>query len=115
MGLKVARYLPPPYGHVRTTERLSGAGIIDVSVAATIDEADRQILDLLSKNAGRTMRDIAERVNLTVAPVGSCGCSMRRCERIRQRNSLLPTLGGDSSEVSAIAGIRRGAHTGLSS
>jgi Lrp/AsnC family leucine-responsive transcriptional regulator len=34
-----------------------------------LDRIDRQILALLESDARRTLRDIAERVNLTVAPV----------------------------------------------
>jgi DNA-binding Lrp family transcriptional regulator len=34
-----------------------------------LDEVDRQILSLLREDARRTVRDIAQRVNLTVAPV----------------------------------------------
>jgi Lrp/AsnC family leucine-responsive transcriptional regulator len=34
-----------------------------------LDDIDYQILDLLRRNARRTLRDIADHVNLTVAPV----------------------------------------------
>jgi Lrp/AsnC family transcriptional regulator, leucine-responsive regulatory protein len=46
--------------------------------AVTIDAVDRQILNLLSENARRTVRDIAERVSLTAAPVN------RRIQRLER-------------------------------
>jgi DNA-binding Lrp family transcriptional regulator len=44
-----------------------------------LDAVDREILQLLSENARRTVRDIAGRVNLTVAPVNR---RIRRLERL---------------------------------
>jgi Lrp/AsnC family transcriptional regulator, leucine-responsive regulatory protein len=41
-----------------------------------LDRIDRQILELLERDSRRTLRDIASRVNLTVAPV------KRRIERL---------------------------------
>jgi Lrp/AsnC family transcriptional regulator, leucine-responsive regulatory protein len=38
-------------------------------VPATLDAVDHEILELLRENGRRTLRDIAARVNLTVAPV----------------------------------------------
>jgi Lrp/AsnC family transcriptional regulator, leucine-responsive regulatory protein len=43
-----------------------------------LDAVDRQILVLLNENARRTVRDIAERVKLTVAPVN------RRIQRLER-------------------------------
>jgi Lrp/AsnC family leucine-responsive transcriptional regulator len=40
-----------------------------MSAHIQIDAIDQQILDLLRQDARRTVRDIASRVNLTVAPV----------------------------------------------
>ena len=36
---------------------------------AAVDRVDRQILELLRENARRSLRDVAQRVGLTVAPV----------------------------------------------
>jgi Lrp/AsnC family transcriptional regulator, leucine-responsive regulatory protein len=47
-----------------------------VSAPVDLDRIDRQILELLERDARRTLRDIASRVNLTVAPV------KRRIERL---------------------------------
>jgi Lrp/AsnC family leucine-responsive transcriptional regulator len=44
----------------------------------TIDSIDRQILDLLRTDARRTVRDIASRIGLTVAPV------KRRIDRLEE-------------------------------
>jgi Lrp/AsnC family leucine-responsive transcriptional regulator len=40
-----------------------------VTAHAQLDAIDHQIIDLLRQDARRTVRDIASRVNLTVAPV----------------------------------------------
>jgi Lrp/AsnC family leucine-responsive transcriptional regulator len=40
-----------------------------MTAVVTLDEIDRQILKLLRQDARRTVRDIAKRVDLTVAPV----------------------------------------------
>lgn len=40
-----------------------------MTAVVTLDEIDRQILKLLRQDARRTVRDIARRVDLTVAPV----------------------------------------------
>jgi Lrp/AsnC family leucine-responsive transcriptional regulator len=47
-----------------------------MSAPADLDRIDRQILELLERDSRRTLRDIASRVNLTVAPV------KRRIERL---------------------------------
>jgi Lrp/AsnC family leucine-responsive transcriptional regulator len=50
--------------------------LYDMSEPLELDRIDRQILELLERNSRRTLRDIANRVNLTVAPV------KRRIERL---------------------------------
>ena len=47
-----------------------------------IDAVDRQILDLLVEDGRRTVREIAERVNLSPSPV------RRRIERLEQRGVI---------------------------
>ena len=66
---------PPP----STTEPLSSANISGMHEPVAMDAIDRQILALLSENARRTVRDIADRVKLTVAPVNR---RIQRLERI---------------------------------
>jgi DNA-binding Lrp family transcriptional regulator len=53
-----------------------------VSEALELDRIDRQILDLLERDARRTLRDIAKRVNLTVAPV------KRRIQRLESIGAI---------------------------
>jgi Lrp/AsnC family leucine-responsive transcriptional regulator len=49
---------------------------------AAFDAVDRKILELLREDARRTLRDIAERVNLTVAPV------KRRIARLEEQGVI---------------------------
>jgi Lrp/AsnC family transcriptional regulator, leucine-responsive regulatory protein len=60
--------------------RLSAPAAYRASVAARvkIDDIDRQILDLLTENARRTIADIAARVSLSPAPV------KRRVDRLEE-------------------------------
>lgn|SRR5690348_5578348 len=48
----------------------------------SVDAVDRKILDLLKEDGRRTVRDIAERVNLTVAPVN------RRIARLEEQGVI---------------------------
>ncbi len=48
-----------------------------------LDDVDRSILQLLTENGRRSVADIAERVNLTAAPV------TRRIERLERRGIIL--------------------------
>lgn len=61
-----------------------------------VDEIDRQILDLLRMDARRTVRDIAHRIGLTVAP------TKRRIDRL-ERSGVIEgyTVRVDSSRVGA--------------
>lgn len=49
----------------------------------TVDETDRQILELLRQDARRTVSDIAQRVNLSPAPV------KRRIDRLEQAGVIV--------------------------
>jgi Lrp/AsnC family transcriptional regulator, leucine-responsive regulatory protein len=71
--------LPPPYwaGFLRAGGRLA-LSCERVTGPVQLDDLDRQILELLSEDARRTIADIASRVNLSPAPV------KRRIDRLQR-------------------------------